>query len=86
MKIILHKNFVKKYQKLRPSEKKNFKIHRDMFINDPYDAILNNHALKGNYSGYRSINITGNIRLIYKLLDKDITVFAEIGTHGELYE
>lgn len=86
MQIILHKNFIKKYQKLNPGEKKNFTIRRDMFLSDPYDPTLNNHALKGKYKGYRSINVTGDVRIIYKLLDNNVVVFVEIGTHSKLYE
>ena len=56
-----------------------------MFEKDPYDPILNNHALNGKYMGYRSIGVTGNIRIIYKFLDKDTVLFSEIGTHSDLY-
>ena len=85
MEIFLHKNFVKKYGKLRSSEKKRFKERQDIFLKDPYNPILNNHALNGKYMGYRSISITGNIRIIHKFLDKDTVLFSEVGTHSELY-
>ena len=45
MKIFLHKNFVRKYAKLRRNEKAKFKERRDLFLEDPYDPLLNNHAL-----------------------------------------
>ena len=85
MEIFLHKNFVKKYDKLRSGEKKRFKERRDIFLKDPYNPILNNHALNGKYMGYRSISVAGNIRIIYKFLDKDTVLFSEMGTHSELY-
>lgn len=85
MKIFLHKKFIKEYTKLRQGEKKRFKERRNIFLVDPYNPTLNNHALHGKYAGYRSIDITGDIRVIYKFLDKDAVLFAEIGTHPKLY-
>ena len=72
------KNFLKKI-KLKIKEK------NILFVKDPYNTTLNNHALNGKYTGYRSININGDIRIIYKLLDKDTALFVEVGTHSKLY-
>ena len=85
MRIILHKNFIKMYKRLRPTEQRHFKEQRDQFWIDPYHPTLNNHALRGKYTGYRSINITGDIRAIYKLVDNDTFLFVTIGTHKKLY-
>lgn len=85
MKITLSKNFLKKYDRLRVGEKRKFKERRSIFLNDSKNPILNNHALHGKYIGYRSISITGNIRVIYKFLSKDTVIFSEIGTHSKLY-
>ncbi len=85
MKIVFHKNFVRRYKKLRLNEKQRFKERRDIFLINPLDPILNNHLLHGKYAGYRSINIIGNLRVIYKLLKNDTVVFAEIDSHSNLY-
>ena len=85
MKIVFHKSFEKRYRKLPDNIKKKVKERNILFGKDPYNPILNNHALNGKYMGYRSISITGDIRIIYKFLDKDIVLFSEIGTHSELY-
>jgi addiction module RelE/StbE family toxin len=85
MNISLHKNFEKKYLKLRPAEQKRFKERRDLFLRDPFDPILNNHALSGKYLGYRSINIGGDLRVIYKLLDNNSVLFSVIDKHSNLY-
>ena len=86
MKIYLHKNFLKKYAKLKSAEKKRFRQRRDVFLADPYDPVLNNHALSGKYKGYRSINIAGDLRAVYKLFGKDSALFITIDAHSELYE
>ncbi|MEK7589768.1 MAG: type II toxin-antitoxin system mRNA interferase toxin, RelE/StbE family [Patescibacteria group bacterium] len=85
MKIIFHKSFEKKYKKLSEKIKLKIKEKNILFVKDPYNTTLNNHALNGKYTGYRSININGDIRIIYKLLDKDTALFVEVGTHSKLY-
>ncbi len=50
------------------------------------DPTLKNHRLKGEYSDYRSINITGDWRLIYeRSVVTDTYRLIAIGTHSELY-
>ncbi len=48
--------------------------------------MLRNHALTGKYLGYRSIDITGSLRAIYRLLDQDIAYFIAVDTHPNLYK
>ena len=55
-----------------------------LFGLDKFNPILNNHALKGRYSGFRSINITGDLRAIYKQVQEDV-IFATIDSHSNLY-
>lgn len=86
MKIILHKNFEKKYKKLKVPEKARFKDRRNIFLKDPYEPMLNNHALAGKYKGYRSINIGGDLRVIYRMVDKETAIFVTIDTHSNLYK
>ena len=85
MEIFLHRNFEKKYVKLRLSEKKKFRERRDIFLNNPYNPILNNHALGGKYQGIRSINITGDLRVVFSVIKDDEMLFIDIDTHNNLY-
>ena len=86
MRIFLHKNFVKKYAKLRLSEKARFKERRNLFLEDPHNPLLNNHALTGKYTGSRSINVIGNLRVVYDIINKDSVLFIDIDTHSNLYK
>ena len=86
MKIVFHKNFQKKYVTLPLKVKEKIREKNTLFIENPYHEILNNHPLHGKYEGYRSINVTGDVRIIYKILDKDIALFSDIGTYGYLYK
>lgn len=85
MKIIFHKNFEKKYKKLSKEIKLKVKEKNVLFAEDPYSPVLNNHALHGKYSSYRSFNVTGDIRIIYKLIDNNTALLSEISTHSKLY-
>lgn len=80
----LHKNFEKQYKKLKTPEKEKFKERRDIFLKNEFDPVLNNHPLKGKYLGFRSINITGDLRALYQK-QEDIVTFVEIGSHSNLY-
>lgn len=84
MKIKLHRNFIKQYLKLRIGEKEKFKERRDLFLQDEFNPILNNHSLKGKYLGYRSINVTGDLRVVYQKNGNDV-IFVVIGSHSKLY-
>ena len=85
MTVLFHKNFEKDYRKLRESEKDKFKERLALFLRDPFNPLLNNHPLKGKYQNYFSINITGDLRAIYKVIKSNIVIFITIGTHSKLY-
>lgn len=86
MRIILHRNFEKQYKKLNQKEKEKFKEKRNIFLQNPFHPILNNHELHGKYKGFRSIKITADLRVIYELVKKDIALFLTIDSHSNLYQ
>ena len=57
----------------------------ELFADHPFDQTLRNHALEGKYSGYRSIDIKGNLLALYRKEDASISRFCFLGTHHELY-
>lgn len=84
MIIVFHRDFKKSYHKL-PSKIINKLDERlRLFVKDEFDPVLNNHALKGKYLGYRSINVTGDIRAIF-LRDTKNALFVAIDSHSNLY-
>lgn len=85
MKIILHKNFKKQYQKLRALRQK-VDERLVLFMQDPFQPQLNNHALAGKYKACRSINISGDYRAIYELVENDTALFITLDTHNNLYK
>jgi addiction module RelE/StbE family toxin len=83
--IRFHHTFDKQFAKLRPSVRARVKERLALFFNDPYHPQLRNHPLRGKYLDYRSVDITGDIRAIYKHVSEDEAIFVAIGTHGQLY-
>ena len=57
-----------------------------IFIKDEFNPILNNHTLHDPWKNARSINITGDIRLIYTKMNENICLLIDIGSHSELYK
>jgi len=86
MKIKFHKNLEKQYRKLRKSEQARAKERLSLFLRDEFNPLLNNHPLSGEYKGYRSVNITGDLRAIYKYQNAAIRVFVLIDSRSNLYK
>ena len=80
-----HRNFDRQYNKLKISEKKKVQERLLLFLQNPYHPVLNNHPLKGKYLDYRSINITGDLRAINKLISDSEVIFVTVDSHSNLY-
>lgn len=88
MKVFYDPAFYEKLKKVNVRIRKSVKERMLLFSKNPNDLALNNHALRDEWQGYRSIDITNDIRAIYKELQigEDIVDYFEIfGTHKELY-
>ena len=86
MIIKFHKSFTKNFISLRKKERDRFYEKLEIFEDDPYFVLLNNHPLHGKYEGYRSISIGGDLRAIYKKISFEGVIFVKIGTHNKLYK
>ncbi|MBI2448468.1 type II toxin-antitoxin system mRNA interferase toxin, RelE/StbE family [Candidatus Microgenomates bacterium] len=86
MKINYHRHFDKRYLNLSAKQKAKCKERLALFFQDEFCPILGNHPLKGKYQGYRSINIGGDLRAIYKKTATDAVVFVAVDTHSKLYK
>ena len=84
MNIEYSKNFIKQAKKLDAPIRKRLLERITVFTENPVQPSLRNHALKGRYKSYRSIDITGDVRALY-LQDEDRIIFDTIGTHSQLY-
>jgi addiction module RelE/StbE family toxin len=79
------KKFKQQYKKLSDKHRKQFDNRLRLFIKDETNSLLRVHPLKGNYSGYYSMNISGDLRALFYRDGEEIVIFALIGTHSQLY-
>jgi len=86
MKVLFHRSFKKKYKRVPVKIGHQFNERLFIFISEPFNKQLNNHALRGKYEGYRSINITGDFRAVFEVLDESTARFVDLDTHSNLYE
>jgi addiction module RelE/StbE family toxin len=81
------KTFKKQFDKIPPKIKTQFYERLKIFSENKNTPILDNHSLSGPYYNHRSINITGDYRLIYEEVeDGEVIPLKAIGTHSRLYE
>ena len=85
MIIITSKVFDKKFKKLSKKLQLQAKLRIQLFLVDQYDVRLNNHFLHGDKKVFRSINISGDMRVIYEALENKSVRFLDIDTHSNLY-
>lgn len=84
MIIVIQKGFEKDLKKTSIKIQEKFFDRLTLFEKDQSDPVLNNHALKGKYLGYRSINITGDLRAIFKKNNEE-AIFVAMDSHSNLY-
>ena len=61
-------------------------LYLGMLLNNqklPVEA--KDHALKGNFIGFREFHVSGDLILIYQLID-DTLFLGRIGSHSQLFE
>lgn len=81
-----HKDFDKQLAKL-PQKRRDKVIDAiDLFLDDPNNETLRNHALTGEWVGYRSISAGGDLRLHFRVLAGKVAYFVAVGTHSQLYK
>jgi len=85
MTIHFHTRFVKMRAKLSASVQEQCDARIELFVHEPLNPVLYNHALTGKYAGYRSINVTGSYRAHFKVIGENDVVFVRVGTHPQLY-
>ena len=85
MIILYHRAFEKRFALLDVKTQEQFYKRLRLFWSDKFHPQLNNHQLAGKYSEYRSINITGDYRALYKEITDEVVEFKTIDTHSNLY-
>jgi len=85
IKLCFAKSFDKAYARHPQKIKDKFKERKNLFIESPFHPLLENHPLHGKYEGYRSINVTGDYRALFRMIAPDVAYSVYIDTHPKLY-
>jgi len=88
MNITFHPNFKKSYKKRFIGNIKLIKQFNEritIFIDDIGNPTLHNHHLTGSKREFWSFSITGDIRVIYKIISNNEVQFYDIGSHNQVY-
>lgn len=85
MHIVRDRIFIKQFKKLpKPLGRQVYDRVRLLDV-DSTNPLLNDHKLGPPYESYRSINVTGDYRLVYKRITADTYYLRAVGTHHQLY-
>lgn len=85
MIFLRHRKFLRKVVRLPENIKRALAERLRLFADNPFNVLLNNHPLHGKFRAYRSINITGDYRLVFEEYDVNTIRLIDIDTHSKLY-
>jgi addiction module RelE/StbE family toxin len=86
--VFTDKEFIKLYKEADVRIRKSIDEKLRVFIKNPFDLGLDNHPLRDEWEGFRSIDITNDYRAVYKEVKEGEELnayFVALGTHKELY-
>lgn len=81
-------DFLSKLKKVDVRIRNSVKERILLFSKNPHNLQLNNHPLRREWEGFRSIDIASNWRAVYEELhegEETIAYFVALGTHDQLY-
>ena len=87
MMIKYHKDFSKNYKKRiapYPRLVKQFKSQLTIFLKNSNDGKVRDHKLTGKKKNFRAFSVTGDIRVIYLIVDNELWLY-DIGSHNQVY-
>lgn len=89
VRIDFSKKFLKQLKKVPLEVLQAYRRRLEIFLQSPFHPLLDNHGLTGEFQGFRSINITGDWRVLFsEYFDESgrkVILFHMIGTHSQLY-
>ncbi|QQS27357.1 type II toxin-antitoxin system RelE/ParE family toxin [bacterium] len=85
MTIRYSKKFRKQYKKLTPKMQQKTTDAIKLWSQKPNDESLRLHKLSGKMSRFYSIDIAGDLRALYEIVDNEVFLYQMVGTHSQLY-
>ena len=77
--------FAKEFKKQKKDIQNKVLERLALFTVNQFDPLLNNHKLRYEYGEYRSINVTGDFRIVYRMVDTRTCFLFRIGNHQDLF-
>lgn len=84
MNLIYHPWFKKEFRHISVNMRSQFYDRVALLLANRSHPILGCHLLHGKYKGYWSINVSGDLRALYRI-EKNTYIFTRIGTHHQLF-
>lgn len=86
MKLKYSKRFAKEYKKLTKTQKDLVNDTIEMFVMNPDNPLLNNHALGREHVGAYAISADDDLRIIYRQRNNyTYVIMLRVGTHQGVY-
>ncbi|OGG14289.1 hypothetical protein A2773_06755 [Candidatus Gottesmanbacteria bacterium RIFCSPHIGHO2_01_FULL_39_10] len=88
MIIDFHSKFRKNFKKrvaFNPALKQKFQQRTELFRENPKNPELHDHQLTGKKRSFRAFSVTGDIRVVYRIIDQELVRFYDIGSHNQVY-
>jgi addiction module RelE/StbE family toxin len=88
--IVFDDSFEKKFTnyKNKATEKQFSKTKEliNLFREEPFHPRISTHKLKGKQKEYWSFSISYSDRIVFRFINENDVLFADIGKHDEVYE
>ena len=85
MGFIFSSKFKKQFKRLSKNTREKIEEILIILVTDENNFILSNRKLHGIFKDYRSINISADLRSVYRKIDQSAYYLLAIGSHSELY-
>ena len=85
MNVVYSRAFEKELRKNSRKLREKVYERQRLWIANPRNPLLDDHGLNPPYSGCRSFNVSGDLRVIYRNESDGAALFLRFGTHHELY-
>ena len=87
MKLYYANQFLRSFKKLPAEIQLRVRKAIDIFRNDPFNAQLQNHKLKGRHKKLRAFSAAHDLRIIYKEEENHaVVLIIRVGTHDQVYK
>lgn len=84
MNLVYHSRFKKEFRRILVNMRGQFYERVALLLIDRSHPLLGCHPLHGKHEGHWSINVSGDLRALYRIKNNTY-IFTRIGTHHELY-